>query len=308
MHYDDQNLTKFAAELKLAGKLDSTIESYCRDARRFLNFLGENGIALGEVEASALTDFQKHLHEIEHGKENSVRRTVIGVRQFFRFLRDQKTIQDTPFDAVSIPYRLESKLSHEMMEQIAEMVSSTTMQSPGNLRTARDSAILCLMALEGIKANELLELAWSDLLESQSLVSLRIPGMRGRIIELSRESAGHLLIYRSFFVQDPRIGRSESPELWRRIFISFKGRDSSIPIPSLSRHGLKFIIYELGERFKIDHLNSELLRHHAVDAMLERGVSPESIMVHLGLRRIGNIKKHLGEPRKPADLGTAEIK
>jgi integrase/recombinase XerD len=307
MHYDDQNLTKFAAELKLAGKLDATIESYCRDARHFLRYLEENGITLDEVEASALTDFQKHLQEIEHGKENSVRRTVIGVRQFFRFLRDQKTIQDTPFDAVSIPYRLESQLSHEMMEQIAEMVSSTNLQKPVNLRAARDNAILCLMALEGIKANELLELSWSDLLESKSLISLRIIGVRARIIELSSETSEQLLAYRSFFAQDPRLDTKLNPEIWRRMFISFKGRDSSVPVPSLSRHGLKFIIYELGERFKIDHLNSELLRHHAVESMLERGISPEQIMNHLGLRRIGNIKKHLGESRKAPSVGTAQI-
>ena len=61
----------------------------------------------------------------------------------------------------------------------------------------------------------------------------------------------------------------------------------------MTRHGLKFILYEWGEKAGTKHLNTELLRHFAVTHLLREGRSPEEIMQHLGLRRMGNIAKHI---------------
>src|SRR5690606_22146127 len=79
----------------------------------------------------------------------------------------------------------------------------------------------------------------------------------------------------------------------KRVLIAFKGRDASILIPHMTRHGLKFIIYELGHDFSVMHLNTEVMRHHAMSLLLHAGHNAEQIMAHLGLRRLGNIAKHL---------------
>ena len=85
------------------------------------------------------------------------------------------------------------------------------------------------------------------------------------------------------------------------MFIAFKGRDASFPLPNMTRHGLKFIIYELGEKIGMASLNTEQLRHFAVSHLISLGYAPDQIMAHLGLRRLGNIAKHL------AAAGTAGI-
>jgi site-specific recombinase XerD len=292
MHIDHETISSFADSLKNSGKQAATIESYCRDARRFITFLREQSIRVEDVEAKTLLDFQHHVQEIEHGKGNSVRRMVIGVRQFFRFLQEQRSIPSTPFDEVSIPHRIESAPSQNVLEKIGEMVQHLLSQFPSGLNRARDNALLALMAVEGVKANEILELHWSDLLPSVSQSTLKIRGLRHRTIELSPTTTAAVLHYRQEFQTDPRLLGDDTGR-WARMFISFKGRDSSVPIPTLSRHGLKFIVYELGEKFGMKHLNSELLRHFAVERMLAAGKPPEAIMNHLGLRRIGNIRKHL---------------
>jgi hypothetical protein len=61
----------------------------------------------------------------------------------------------------------------------------------------------------------------------------------------------------------------------------------------MTRHGLKFILYELGDKAGLSKLNTEQLRHFAVTYLIGLGRTPEEIMAHLGLRRIGNIAKHL---------------
>ena len=81
-----------------------------------------------------------------------------------------------------------------------------------------------------------------------------------------------------------------------QMFCAFKGRDSALQLPSMTRHGLKFALYEIGDKVGIDKLNSETLRHHAVCYLLEKGKTTAEIMEHLGLKRPGNIAKHFGNP------------
>ena len=64
----------------------------------------------------------------------------------------------------------------------------------------------------------------------------------------------------------------------------------------MTRHGLKFVMYELGDKIGVSALNSELLRHHAIRHQLALGKTPEELMGHLGLRRLGNIARHNALP------------
>ena len=43
---------------------------------------------------------------------------------------------------------------------------------------------------------------------------------------------------------------------------------------------------------EIKKLNTELLRHYAINFHLELGKSPEDVMEHFGLKQLGNIGKH----------------
>ncbi len=83
----------------------------------------------------------------------------------------------------------------------------------------------------------------------------------------------------------------------KRMFISFKGRDAATPFPNMTRHGIKFIFYELAQKAKLPTLNTELLRHFAVAHLIKSGQTPDQIMKHLGLRRLGNIAKHIAKAK-----------
>ncbi len=64
------------------------------------------------------------------------------------------------------------------------------------------------------------------------------------------------------------------------------------PLGKLSRHGLKFLLYELGEETGIKGLNSEILRHFAVYFLLAKGLEIEEVMNRFGLKRPGIILGH----------------
>src|SRR4051794_30178935 len=123
MNVDHVTVEKFAENLRHRGKQPSTVESYCRDAQRFLDYLTYNRLAPTAVEAQTLLSYREHLFENAHEKTNSVRRSIIGVRQFYRFLTEQNHLRETPFEGVPIPERrdvLPATLLRTDIEKIIE--------------------------------------------------------------------------------------------------------------------------------------------------------------------------------------------
>jgi integrase/recombinase XerD len=291
MNIDKAAVLRFSDNLKAHGKQPSTVESYARDAQQFLDYLDKRKISPHLASPSTLVEYQSHLVDERKEKENSMRRTVIGIRQFYRFLGEEKFIEQTPFDDVPIPER-NDRLPIDLKQDDIERVIQLATNGVGSLKTARDAAIVTLLSYEGLKATELIALCWSNYLGGNAGATLYVKGTRARTLNLSERTVKYLEQYRSYyekFCEHPVIKADKE----KRMFISFKGKDGVVPIPHMTRHGLKFIIYELGEKAGVKHLNAELLRHYAVSNLLGFGRSPEEIMKHLGLRRMGNIAKHM---------------
>jgi site-specific recombinase XerD len=280
-------LDKFAAALKDKGNLPPTIESYCRDVKGFLNFVRRANIPYTHLDANALVEFQEHLSHIEKEKSNSVRRKVIGVRQFFRFLRDGKIIDSSPFDEVPIPERKDTaplEISTAKMEIILSLPSNP------DFKSFRNAALICLLGFEAVKAHELTELTWQDFLPASGDKPsyLAIKGTRHRTIPLDQRTTQNLKRYKEEF--DKFFEGQTRP---KKMFVAFQGRDERHILPEITRHGLKFILYEIGDKAHIRRLNTEALRHYAIKHLVANGMSPEAIMLHLGLRRLGIIARHL---------------
>lgn len=277
-------IEKFEIFLKANGKQKSTVDSYRRDAEGFLNYLGIENIAIEQVDPKTLSDFQ--LWAAQQDKENSIRRKMIGVRIFFRFLSSEIFhLNESPLDATIIPSRNEALPQLLTNDQLEQLISN--LESKKSLKDIRDLAIIQLISFEGLKASELIQLTWKDYLKTSTQSFLKITGSRARNIELSPSSQKSLDNYKACIIDLLGTSRPEN------IFIAFKGRNNHQILPKMSRHGLKFLIYDLGEKLEIKKLSAEILRHHALEWQLEQGKSPEDLMHHLGLRRLGNISKHI---------------
>lgn len=276
----------FKKALETSGKSPSTIESYCRDASEFLVYSSHLGLETSHIDAPTLVAYQKILGERDC--ENSIRRKTIGVRQFFRFLCSQEQWGESPFDLIPIPERDESipdPLDERDIQEICDFLTA----NEKTLKGSRDLAILYLLAYEGIKAHELINLKWQDAMLESRLGTMTFGGSKARTIQLCPQSRIALLAYKHKY----RHVVSDDQAHSHRLFLSFKGRDSSLILPKLTRHGLKFLLYELGSRIGITKLNSELLRHFAIRYQLALGKSSSEVMAHFGLRRLGNIAKHI---------------
>ena len=286
----DQDILKgFKSSLFKKGKTKSTAESYTNDAKSYLDYLKTYKIGLNDSKTDLIRHYSDFLYE-KYGKINSVRRSIIGVRQFFRYLSENGFSQYSQGDTMIIPGRDESIATPLQDDDFRFLIIHTT-GSDNSLKGLRDSAILCLLALEGLKVSEVTGLKWSDFLPYEGLASLRITGTKGRIIQLNRESSDLILEYQSVFKKV--LHSTPDPSEFTQMIIGFSGRDRLVPASGVSRHGIKFLLSELAPIIRRKKLSTEMLRHYAITHHLKAGKSTEEIMQHLGLKRPGNIGKHL---------------
>ncbi|MBI2601555.1 MAG: site-specific integrase [Deltaproteobacteria bacterium] len=275
----------FGTHLKERGKKEATIQSYCRDVLFFLEHLLVIGLPLNHVDEKLLHYYQEEVKRTNrHGKQNSIRRSVIAIRQFFRFL--SKETSSSPFDEYPIPTRFENHAPRMQIKDLERLIELAKHAIP--IKAERDQVILCLLGFEGVKVSELIDLEWSDFLCQKGQGTLLIRGERARVLILAPITKELLLKYKQRLVQE------NNPKLAdAKLLVGFSGKDSLTPQPKVSRHGLKFMLYELGSACKLRKLNSEKLRHHSVSYLLSQGKTPDDVMKHLGLRRLGNIRKHM---------------
>lgn len=289
MQIQVEDIRSFSQFLREKGKQPATTESYARDLATFLEYLRVSKISWEQLESSTLIFYQKYLSTERQAHPNSIRRAVISIRQFFRYLSEREKTFQSPFDDVAIPSRQEPPPSTFQDKELQTLMQAIQ-QEDSPLKAYRDSAIICLLAYEGLKANEIISLRWTHYLHHPHYTTIKIEGPRSRILQVMEKTAESLQKYRSAYIGSHKKGGGKREK--DRMFFAFQGKDLT-PYKSLSRHGLKYMLYERGEEMKIAPLNTEILREHAIQTLLKMGRTPEEIMAHMGLLRLGRIAKLL---------------
>ena len=277
----------FKAYLAERGRSAATIASYSSDVRLFLQFMHERQLTSEDLDATMLHTYRDFLRTDNALQENSLRRKIIGIRQFFSFLTASDALANNPFEKTIIPTR-DDTLHYELeCDKLNQLLA--VLEKRKDTQSVRNLAIIHLLAFEGLKATELTTLHWRDFVTSRRAALLRIIGSRQRMIDLQPASTNSLR-------QWQRCVRQRHPQCDDKlIFGGFKGPEGALPLATLTRHGLKFILAQLAAQATITSLSPALLRHHATRHMLQQGKSIEDSMAHLGLKRTGNISKHLAQ-------------
>jgi site-specific recombinase XerD len=282
-------VSEFRAFMTVQGKQKSTLESYTKDVQNFANFLSETNTPTGDISPQVLEEYKNWL--LNRGsKPSSIRRAVIAIRVFFRWLETSGQLHGNPMEDLPVPAHEQIAAREIPEEKITAMLAHAQL-APSSLKAARDTALILLLSREGLKASELVALKWSHFLCAGDSGRLAIIGDRSRTITLESRTTDALKAFRKIVQHDPRTKLMFAPT--SPLFISFKGADARSLIWGITRHGLKFAIYELGDSTGIAKLNAEQLRHLAMAHKISLGFTPEMVMNHLGLRRIGNIGKHV---------------
>jgi site-specific recombinase XerD len=286
-------LLRFINRLKLHGKSVHTISAYRNDLSIFCQFL--------IIEKIDPQDFQSHFQErwmaflATRGRKSpaSVRRALMSVRTFLHFLVKEKVILRSPMLEVKSPRQPRHDLMTVRPEHYFQLMQQLTARTRTNdPKAIRDLALIQLLGECGLKATELAQLKWADILFSGTpdtevfSVTVRVANQNERII------AGHQELATTLFkLKEVRAQLNLKSEPNHKLFFGFLNISRRLKSDGLHRHGVKFVVYEICEEILGIPYNSESLRNHAILRWLDFGLNAKQVAVLAGYSSLNSLER-----------------
>lgn len=278
-------LEKYRSYLLLErGLSPNTREAYCRDVKRFLEYVEEQHL---RVEDLTLNDFHRFTWTLSDLgiSERSMARVLSGVRSFFHFLQLDGYIEKNPVENLQSPAfgkHLPEVLSVEEVDAILDAIDLAHRDGQ------RDRAMIEMLYSCGLRVSELCQLRLSDLFLDEGYIRVLGKGNKQRLVPISPRAVTEL--QRWFEERDkiePKMGEEDY------VFISASRRQR------LSRITVFHNLRLYAERAGISKtISPHTLRHTFATHLLEGGANLRAIQMLLGHESIAttDIYMHLGNP------------
>lgn len=179
-------------------KAAGTLVTYERGVRQFLTFCDQNDID-SPISRRAVDAWLAHLRDVQQMQGYTARSRLTAVRQFAKWLLDEREIDFNPLVDMSQPSVDEKLVEPFTSEQITALLKTCRPPkdaSPERFYVdTRDAAIVQVLAETGMRAGELLSVSFEDVHWSDpepSMVIRRTKTRRGRTVPLSSQAADRL--------------------------------------------------------------------------------------------------------------------
>lgn len=249
------------------GLAANSIEGYGRDLAGFDNYLKRARKDLQKVTRDDIRNYLALLYR-RGLASRSVARHLVSLRNFFRFLVQEGTVQNDPTAEVDAP-----QIGHTLPRYLTEEEVESLLAQPDASGAAglRDRALLELLYATGMRVSELVHLRWEDLEANLGVVRCRGKGGKERLIPVGKSALRAVEAY--FHQGRPKlVKKSDAPFL----FVNQRGS-------GLSRVGFWKILARYGRAAGIQTpLTPHLVRHSFATHLLERGADLRSIQLMLG--------------------------
>lgn len=252
------------------GLSPNTIESYGRDIRKFLSFVGQSLPSSKKKKINfSKPDIIRFIESLRMQGYNSssIARAISSIRSFCRYLILEKIIDEDPSGNLETPkmwQRLPKALSLEDIISMLEQAGDTT-----NALSLRDRAMLELMYACGLRVSELISLKIDDLKFDAGFLKIKGKGSKERIVPVSERAA--YFVKRYLQELRPKLQKNAStPEL----FLSNRGQP-------LTRQRFWQALKAYGKRAGIE-LTPHVLRHSFATHLLEGGADLRTLQKILG--------------------------
>jgi integrase/recombinase XerD len=263
----DEVLERFQDYLRMElGLAPRSVETYARECRGFLHFLGGRSV---DLESASRDQIVGYLVARSEGgvDQRTIAKTVSSLRSLFDFLILESVREDNPAKSVDMPkagYRLPGVLKVEEVERLLSVIDTDT--STG----LRDRALFELIYSCGLRISEAVELQPDSIYLKERLIRVRGKGNKERLVPMGEE-AHHWL---SKYLGDGRPRLTKSAKKSRSLFLNNRG-------DGLSRKGMWKRFRELSERTGIE-AKVHTLRHSFATHLLEGGADLRAVQELLG--------------------------
>lgn len=267
---------QFVNHLRLEKALsENTVQNYIFDLDRFIAFL-ESREEITEVKNVSDKVVEKYIFYLRNLKtkkggyysSKSVNRHISSMKTFFKFLLNEKHIENNPTDIIDTP-KTSRKLPEVLsVKEIDEMLSKTDID---DVYECRDRAILETMYASGLRVSELTNLKLTDVYEKEGILLIFGKGSKERIVPIGSSALKYMNIYLE--KSRPFLRKPYSEDF---VFLNFRGRN-------LSRMAIWNIINKYAKLAGIKkEMHPHILRHSFATHLLEGGADIRIIQEMLG--------------------------
>lgn len=266
------------------GLAANTLAAYRRDLEKFAAFCQQRKLALGRVDRGAVVDFLGWLYR--NGLDSrSVARTLVTLRNFFRFLRQENVVRHNPTEHIESP-RLWKRLPKFLtLEEVEGLLATPDDTTPLGVR---DRAMLETLYATGLRVSELVNLKVADVQLEAGVLRCLGKGNKERVVPLGRKATAAVETY--LREARPRLTRRRSSQ---HLFVSRRGT-------GMTRQNFWRLLRAWARGAGVrTRLSPHVLRHSFATHLLERGADLRSVQLLLGHADISTtqIYTHVAQER-----------
>jgi len=181
---------------------ERTVETYCYNTNRFLNFLEKYYPRIKSLEKATkeiVLDYQKYLvnHKNRKGEPLSNRTQIlklIVIRLFFSFLLKHDLILKNPASSLTLP-REEHKITRNILteNEVLSLLENLKLTDPVSIR---NRAIVELFYGCGVRTTELCNLKVHDVdLKEQTVIIIKGKGNKSRVVPVGQYAVYYIQLY-----------------------------------------------------------------------------------------------------------------
>ena len=173
------------------GLSENSIFSYSYDLKKFQAYLIRHKKDFLEVKSEDITLFLKE-QKRKKISSRSLARAVAALRQFYRFLREEKQVSVNPAEKIQTPEVKKSLPDYLTLEEINELFATIREDDPYELR---DKSIFELLYSSGLRISEACNLRMDDVDLENMFLTIRGKGGRERLVPFGEKSLNILRKY-----------------------------------------------------------------------------------------------------------------
>lgn len=273
-----------------------TLKTYRRQLQQFLQWCDRHQLNPVTILKEDIKKYRHWMIKQQQYKPATIALKLAVVRRFYQAAVEKGLIAINPAAGVKPP-REKSDPAEKItyLEQIEVEALLDSIPQDGTLKSARDRAMLAIMALEGTRTVELHRADIASLVRQGNNLGIRVEGKRSiRVVPLTPEIATLLVEY-----LHQRETRGEVLKPARPLFIGTSTNSSGTRI---SRRGIRSIVDTYLTQADLKHtpgrtISAHSLRHTAGTLALRSGADLRQVQDLLGHKdpRTTSIYTHVGD-------------
>ena len=269
------------------GLSENTVQNYCFDVKKLINYLEENEITVTATKINKYTiqDFLYHISKFKNSRTQS--RIISGLRSFFDYLIFENYRKDNPLEQIETP-KIGRKLPDTLsIEEIDKIINSI---EPKSNLDHRNKTIIEILYSCGLRVSELINLRLSDLFFKEDFIKVTGKGNKQRFVPIGKNTQKIV----STYIDSQRSLNKISPVYSDIIFLNRYGR-------KLTRAMIFTVVKKTAQKAQIKkNISPHTFRHSFATHLLENGADLRSIQMMMGHQSITTTeiymhldKKHL---------------